>query len=622
MDEIRYGPPLKLYDLCINAAIVDSTPACILWSKDFRLLPSTTLLDFYERLFQERRLCVLTIEFKELDVFSRLLHVKGKRSFLLRCYQTILNHGSNISTTLVNTFTQYIKLQSRPDKILIDMGLRIGSFLCDGGWFVYSLIFLTLTATLILKLEESKEMLKNLLECYKLKIYAESLYCKFNTAKSTMKAAQDVVKKLEDLESVPNLAVLYSNFSAFYFLCSEYDESYKWAQKSVSLLTNDLPKRDVIEVLRQASKSCVVKREFLQSGLLIRQAMNLGEILHGKDQLPTFSNVLADYGFYLLYSDAMAESMQAYERALNYRLHIFERNNIYIALAHEDFAYVLYVTEYSSGRFKTAEEHAETSISMMEKLLPKDHLMLASAKRVKALILEEIALDERTDELKKGLLEAAEMLHIAALKLSRDNFGEKNVQTAKHYGNLGRLYQSMRQYDEAEKMHLRAIKIKEELLGPDDYEVGLSIGHLASLYNYHMKEYKEAETLYLRSIDINVKLFGTAYSGLEYDYRGLSHVYNKLSDHQKSIEYNRKMREWKNLREKVSTVKYKEPLLSPEEISTKFFAFARNGNKNFDKNDRYVSNSETDKNSQTISQKTMESLSDLTKNSQVKSGSE
>ena len=38
-----------------------------------------------------------------------------------------------------------------------------------------------------------------------------------------------------------------------------------------------------------------------------------------------------------------------------------------------------------------------------------------------------------------------------ALKLrnvaSRKSFGENNVQTAKHYGNLGRLYQSMRRYE-------------------------------------------------------------------------------------------------------------------------------------------------------------------------------
>jgi hypothetical protein len=38
-------------------------------------------------------------------------------------------------------------------------------------------------------------------------------------------------------------------------------------------------------------------------------------------------------------------------------------------------------------------DHAEKAIIIMEKLLPEEHLMLASVKRVKALILEEIALD-------------------------------------------------------------------------------------------------------------------------------------------------------------------------------------------------------------------------------------
>ncbi|KAH9376875.1 hypothetical protein HPB48_002809 [Haemaphysalis longicornis] len=82
-----------------------------------------------------------------------------------------------------------------------------------------------------------------------------------------------------------------------------------------------------------------------------------------------------------------------------------------------------------------------------------------------------------------------------------------NVQTAKHYGNLGRLYQSMRRFREAQEMHLRAIDIKERLLGPEDYEVALSVGHLASLYNYDMRLYQQAEQL-----------------GLEYDYRGLLRV--------------------------------------------------------------------------------------------------
>ena len=69
------------------------------------------------------------------------------------------------------------------------------------------------------------------------------------------------------------------------------------------------------------------------------------------------------------------------------------------------------------------------------------------------------------------LFSRAEHLHKQALLFSLTTFGEFNVQTAKHYGNLGRLYQSLKDYEQAEAMHRKAIAIKERLLGPDDYEV-------------------------------------------------------------------------------------------------------------------------------------------------------
>ena len=47
----------------------------------------------------------------------------------------------------------------------------------------------------------------------------------------------------------------------------------------------------------------------------------------------------------------------------------------------------------------------------------------------------------------KVLLQEAECLHLQSLMLAKRAFGEDNVQTAKHYGNLGRLYQSMKLYD-------------------------------------------------------------------------------------------------------------------------------------------------------------------------------
>ena len=41
----------------------------------------------------------------------------------------------------------------------------------------------------------------------------------------------------------------------------------------------------------------------------------------------------------------------------------------------------------------SARDHICKSIDILRSLLPKDHLLLSSARRVKALILEEIALD-------------------------------------------------------------------------------------------------------------------------------------------------------------------------------------------------------------------------------------
>ena len=148
--------------------------------------------------------------------------------------------------------------------------------------------------------------------------------------------------------------------------------------------------------------------------------------------------------------------------------------------------------------------------------------------------------------LQKTLLEQAEDLHKHSLSLALKAFGENNVQTAKHYGNLGRLYQSKGQYGEAQQMHLKAIEIKERLLGPDDYEVALSVGHLASLYNYDMQMYDEAEQLYFRSIKIGKKLFGDGYSGLEYDYRGLLRLYHSMRNYQGALEYQVQRVGWGN----------------------------------------------------------------------------
>lgn len=64
-----------------------------------------------------------------------------------------------------------------------------------------------------------------------------------------------------------------------------------------------------------------------------------------------------------------------------------------------------------------------------------------------ALILEEIAIDSHNKAMEDRLLHEAQELHLQSLALAKKAFGENNVQTAKHYGNLGRLYQSMHSFE-------------------------------------------------------------------------------------------------------------------------------------------------------------------------------
>lgn len=313
-----------------------------------------------------------------------------------------------------------------------------------------------------------------------------------------------------------------------------------------------------MDVLRQVAKSCVVKRQFQSASMLIKQAVCRARNSFGTNH-QKYADALLDYGFFLLNVDSIANSVAVYTEAHEILCRIFGPRNLHVAVAHEDLAYCLYVLEYSSGKFDSATANVERAIDIMKELVPSNHLMLASAKRVKALILEEIALDTMASTIDynrcKSLLEQSEELHRSALHLSLEAFGETNVQTAKHYGNLGRLYQSMSKFDDAEQMHKRAIRIKTHILGPYDYEVGLSIGHLASLYNYHMQKHQEAEELYLKSIEISLRLFGESYSGLEYDYRGLIHIYEYTGDQARYDQYSNVLEEWRMLRENNQAVR-------------------------------------------------------------------
>ncbi|XP_058835070.1 amyloid protein-binding protein 2-like [Topomyia yanbarensis] len=503
----------------------------------------------------------------------------------------------------------------------IDNGVRLGSFLSESGWLEESLHVFNITIGMIQLLRTC--YMRSLIElnCLQKLLCAQTAFCCFKEASITVAQALNIIDKLtqqhqqqirqqrcsavlastsggdyaghpsgsndnDSLSNIPNslLANMYHQISVLHFYRSEYDLSYRWSVRALRHVNKHTPDKIVVDVLRQMAKSCVVKRQFQSANMLIKQAVCRARASFGTNH-QKYADALLDYGFILLNVDSIANSVAVYSEAHEILCRIFGSRNLHVAVAHEDLAYCLYVLEYSSGKFDAATANVERAIDIMKELVPCNHLMLASAKRVKALILEEIALDTMASSIDyqrcKNLLEQSEELHRSALHLSLEAFGEINVQTAKHYGNLGRLYQSMAKFDDAEQMHKRAIKIKTHILGPYDYEVGLSIGHLASLYNYHMQKHLEAEELYLKSIEISLRLFGESYSGLEYDYRGLIHIYEVIGSQARYDQYSNILEEWRILREDNQVVKNNFPTeltedTSMEEVTRKFFEMCSN----------------------------------------------
>lgn len=83
-----------------------------------------------------------------------------------------------------------------------------------------------------------------------------------------------------------------------------------------------------MDVLRQASKSCVVKREFTKAEILIRQAVDLAAEVFGVKH-PKYADAQLDHGFFLLNYDSIKQCVEVYEviRGIDFLGKVFDCNN-------------------------------------------------------------------------------------------------------------------------------------------------------------------------------------------------------------------------------------------------------------------------------------------------------
>lgn len=116
-------------------------------------------------MYTEKKFCFLGFEFAQLDIFRRLLNVNYKRTQLLKCFQGLIEHESNAPNELVNNYVSY-KLKPEVDDNIINLGLKLGGFLSEGGWNCLAIAILDAVEEILNSKDINAKHLCMLLDCY------------------------------------------------------------------------------------------------------------------------------------------------------------------------------------------------------------------------------------------------------------------------------------------------------------------------------------------------------------------------------------------------------------------------------------------------------------------------
>ncbi|XP_034235095.1 amyloid protein-binding protein 2-like isoform X2 [Thrips palmi] len=546
----------SLYDLS-SSVIVTSFYS---FKSELKSIPEHISCDIYFKLYEEKKICVLGLELIDLNIFYKMLKVTHRKTQLLQCFQTLMDHGFNISMELSNAYASKC-LHSQMCSALqqtIDLGLTLGEFLNDAGWQKDSEVVLIHCRDLCLSAPQTPTSLRKTLDCYHNLLNVQVASNLLPEATSTYQEIKKLIHTLRKMDELPNLAALYDEISSYFVTISEFNEALKWSAESLRELVPGLPASTTVNILRQLAHICFMRGQSKKAGVLIRQALRIAnEVYEPSDhRLP---DVIIDYGNILLNDDAVCfcpedptgagnnHSVEVLSKALEMRKAIYGHKNIYVAFALEELANALYWNE----KYVRARECIEESISIQEAILPPNHPLLASSLGVKGLILEGLAFEEDPSIPDNSLLLEAEKLHITTLELTIKARGINSEETAHCYHELGSFYHLIEKYKEAEALLLQADAVKEKIFGTEYGDRVSSLSTLACLY-VDLDQYHKAEELYLRSIETSIKFYGETYSGLREDYEGLVHCYEQLGNTERMNHYITTLSHWEAVRRHLS----------------------------------------------------------------------
>jgi serine/threonine-protein kinase len=190
------------------------------------------------------------------------------------------------------------------------------------------------------------------------------------------------------------------------------------------------------------------------------------------------------------------------------------------------------------GLFEPARRLTEESLAIRERILGKDHLLVAESLQNLAVLRRAMGENAAAESLlrealeirrrhgatetgdyakalndlaglleEKGDLDAAEKLFRESLALKIKLFGNEHEDVARGLNNLGHLLHGKKEYTSAERYYQQALAMRRKLLGAVHPEVATTLNNLAVLYE-DTGNPSRAEQMYREVLEMRRKLFG------------------------------------------------------------------------------------------------------------------
>ncbi len=179
----------------------------------------------------------------------------------------------------------------------------------------------------------------------------------------------------------------------------------------------------------------------------------------------------------------------------------------------------------SLSQWDEAEQSYKNALKISKEQLGDRHPDTASS-------LNNLALLYRS----RGQYAAAEPLYVEALEICKTELGDRHPATATSLNNLALLYESQGQYAAAEPLYVEALEICKTELGDRHSVTATSLNNLAGLYRSQGR-YAAAEPLYVEALEISKTELGDRHPDTAGSLFNFAALYYQTQRHQQALSY-------------------------------------------------------------------------------------